>query len=126
MHEIRTLGSWLERFFLEHIVTERNLALNTRDSYLDSFKLLVPFLSIRLRKPDHRLAVRDLTSKLVLQFLAHRGRPRLLHTDPKPAPVGSARLPALWPAATRPYRMVRPDPGHSVEEGEAAANWMAD
>ena len=71
MHEIRTLGSWLERFFLEHIVTERNLALNTRDSYLDSFKLLVPFLSIRLRKPDHRLAVRDLTSKLVLQFLAH-------------------------------------------------------
>ena len=71
MADIRTLGSWLERFFLEHVVTERNLALNTRNSYLDTFRLLVPFLCIKLRKPDHRLAVRDLTSKLVLQFLAH-------------------------------------------------------
>ena len=35
MSEIRPLGTWLERFFLEHILTERNLAINTRDSYRD-------------------------------------------------------------------------------------------
>ena len=40
MSEIRTLGPWLERFFLEHIITERNLAINTRDSYRDTFELL--------------------------------------------------------------------------------------
>ena len=71
MSDIRTLGPWLERFLLEHVVTERNLARNTRDSYLDTFRLLVPFITTTLRKPDDRLAVRDLTPERVLQFLAH-------------------------------------------------------
>ena len=71
MSEIRTLGPWLERFFLEHIITERNLAINTRDSYRDTFELLLPFVCSTLKKPDDRLLVRDITSSLVLQFLAH-------------------------------------------------------
>ena len=49
MSEIRTLGPWLERFLSEHIVTERNLARNTQKSYRDTFTLLLPFLSKRLR-----------------------------------------------------------------------------
>ena len=65
------LGPWLERFFLEHIVTERNLARNTYDSYLDTFKLLLAFTCAKLKKPDDRLAVRDINSSLVLQFLTH-------------------------------------------------------
>jgi uncharacterized protein (DUF736 family) len=71
MPELVTLGPWLRRFLVEHIVTERNLARNTRTSYRDTFSLLLPFVSRRLRKPVDRLAVRDLTSGLVLQFLAH-------------------------------------------------------
>ena len=71
MPDTHVLGPWLERFFLEHIVTERNLARNTRKSYRDTFKLLVPFVCTELRKPDDRLAVRDITSELVLKFLAH-------------------------------------------------------
>ena len=71
MSEIRTLGPWLERFFLEHVITERNLAINTRKSYRDTFKLFLPFVCTKLKKPDDRLLVRDLTSSLVLQFLAH-------------------------------------------------------
>ena len=78
MNEPRTLGPWLRRFLAEHIVTERNLALNTRLSYRDTFALLIPFLSARARKPDERLAVDDLTPRRVLEFLAHledeRGR----------------------------------------------------
>ena len=50
MSEIRTLGPWLERFFLEHIITERNLAINTRDSYRDTFELLLPFVCQRRLK----------------------------------------------------------------------------
>ncbi|MEP9390003.1 tyrosine-type recombinase/integrase [Mesorhizobium sp. KR9-304] len=71
MPEQVTLGPWLRRFLCEFIVTERNLARNTRKSYRDTFSLLLPFVSRKLRKPVDRLAVRDLTSRLVLQFLAH-------------------------------------------------------
>lgn len=71
MPDLVTLGPWLRRFLVEYIVTERNLARNTRTSYRDTFSLLLPFISRKLRKPVDRLAVRDLTSRLVLQFLAH-------------------------------------------------------
>ena len=71
MSEIHTLGPWLRRFFSDYIVTERNLARNTRDSYRHTFTQLLPFVSSKLRKPVDRLAVRDLTSKRVLHFLAH-------------------------------------------------------
>ena len=67
----RTLAPWVERFFLEHLVTERNLARNTQENYLYTFKLFVPFVCAKLRRSDHRLAVQDITPKLVLQFLAH-------------------------------------------------------
>ena len=65
------LGPWLRRFLTEHIVTERNLARNTRKSYRDTFSLLLPFVSRKARKPVDRLAVSDVTSGCVLQFLAH-------------------------------------------------------
>jgi site-specific recombinase XerD len=71
MPERESLGPWLRRFLAEYIVTERNLARNTRTSYRDVFSLLLPFVSRKLRKPVDRLAVRDLTSGLVLKFLAH-------------------------------------------------------
>lgn len=71
MRELVTLGPWLRRFLTEHVVTERNLARNTRTSYRDSFSLLLPFISGKVRKPVDRLAVADLTSGRVLQFLAH-------------------------------------------------------
>ena len=71
MPDLVTLGPWLRRFLCEHIVTERNLARNTRSSYRDTFSLLLPFVSRTLRKPVDRLAVSDLTSQHVLQFLAH-------------------------------------------------------
>jgi integrase/recombinase XerD len=76
MRELVTLGPWLRRFLTEHIVTERNLARNTRTSYRDTFSLLLPFISGKLRKPVDRLAVADLTSGRVLQFLAHLEKER--------------------------------------------------
>jgi integrase/recombinase XerD len=71
MPEPVTIGPWLRRFLCEHIVTERNLSRNTQKSYRDTFSLLLPFVSGKLRKPVERVAVCDLTSRLVLQFLAH-------------------------------------------------------
>ena len=71
MSDIQTLGPWLRRFLSEHLVTERNLARNTQQSYRDTFALLLPFVGSKLRKPVDRLAIHDLTSRRVLQFLAH-------------------------------------------------------
>jgi integrase/recombinase XerD len=71
MPELVTLGPWLRRLLVEHIVTERNLTRNTCKSYRDTFSLLLPFVSRKLHKPVDRLAVRDLTSEHVLQFLTH-------------------------------------------------------
>ena len=44
---------------------------NTQRSYRDTLVLLLPFVSRARRKPVDRLAVFDLTSERVLQFLAH-------------------------------------------------------
>ena len=71
MSSPRTLGPWLRRFLTEHIVTERNLARNTQKSYRDTFLLLLPFVGTRIRKPVDRIAIEDLTSRRVRQFLDH-------------------------------------------------------
>lgn len=65
------LGPWLQRYLVEHVVTERNLARNTQKSYRDTFLLFLPFVCGKLSKPEDRLEVMDITSDLVLQFLAH-------------------------------------------------------
>ena len=71
MRDTRNFGPWLRRFLVEYIVTERNLARNTQKSYRDTFALLLPFVSARIRKPVDRLAIQDLTARRVRQFLAH-------------------------------------------------------
>ncbi len=71
MSDTHTLGFWLRRFLTEHLVTERNLTYNTRCSYRDTFVLLLPFLSGRLRTPTERLKVADVTADQVRGFLDH-------------------------------------------------------
>ena len=70
MSKIKTVTPWLKQFFSEHVVTERNLSRNTRDSYRDTFNLLLPFVSGKVRKPIDRLTVEDLAIKRILQFLS--------------------------------------------------------
>ena len=71
MNDVVLLGPWLRRFLTEYIVSERNLAINTRKGYRDTFALLLPFVSSRIPKPVDRLTIPDLTSTRVLQFLTH-------------------------------------------------------
>lgn len=71
MNDNQFLGPWVERFFVEYLVAERNVALNTWKSYLSTFLLFVPFLCIKLGKVDYKIAVHDITSELLLQFLGH-------------------------------------------------------
>jgi integrase/recombinase XerD len=69
MPDTSSLGPWIRRFLLEHLVRERNLSRNTQRSYRDSLQLLLPAIARRARKPLDRLAVRDVSADRVRQFL---------------------------------------------------------
>jgi integrase/recombinase XerD len=66
-----SLGVFLRRFLLEHLVGERNLALNTQRSYRDALVLLIPFVAAKLNKPVDQLTPIDLSADVVRLFLAH-------------------------------------------------------
>jgi integrase/recombinase XerD len=69
MRNNTTLGSWLRRFLLEHLVHERNLARNTQRSYRDTLALLVPFVGRDAHLAVDRLTIVDVTADRVRQFL---------------------------------------------------------
>jgi integrase/recombinase XerD len=71
MRNTTLMGSWIRRFLLEHLVAERNLSHNTQCSYRDTMVLLLPFMSRTLKTPVDRLAVTDLSTKIVRRFLEH-------------------------------------------------------
>ena len=45
-----SLGTWIKRFLMEYLPTERNLAINTLKSYRDGLTLLLPFVAERCSK----------------------------------------------------------------------------
>jgi integrase/recombinase XerD len=65
------VGSWIRRFLLEYLVGERNLSLNTQQSYRDTLRQLLPFVASKRRCPVDRLMVEDLSADRIRQFLAH-------------------------------------------------------
>ena len=50
-------GPWIRRFLLEHLVSDRNLARNTQQSYRDTLALLLPFVATRVRRSIDELEV---------------------------------------------------------------------
>ena len=65
------VGPWIRRFLLEHLVGERNLALQTQASYRDALVLLLPFAAGLARKSVDRLEVEDLSPDVLRRFLRH-------------------------------------------------------
>lgn len=63
------LGPWVRRFLLEHLISVRNLARNTQQSYRDTLRLLLPSMARQAGKPIDQLAVTDLSAERVRQFL---------------------------------------------------------
>ena len=109
-------------------MTERNLTRNTRKSYRDTFALLLPFDSAKLRKPVDRLTVRDLTSRRLLDFLTHLEESRGCSVQTRNQRLTAIRAFARFVGSRDPVhgewcghiRAIR------VEEGDAAADSMAD
>ena len=71
MTDSTLLGSWIRRFLLEHLVAERNLALNTQKSYRDMLIQLLPFTAGEAKKAIDRLAVNDLSPQVIRLFLTY-------------------------------------------------------
>jgi integrase/recombinase XerD len=71
MSDAPSLGIWVRRFLLEHLVGERNLAHNTQRSYRDTLVLLLPFVAAKLNKPVDQLTPIDLSAEVVRLFLTH-------------------------------------------------------
>ena len=69
MRDTRSLGTWIQRFLLEHLVQDRNLSLNTQRSYRDTLVLLLTFLTRKLRKAAAPTSLDDLSEGVVRLFL---------------------------------------------------------
>src|SRR5260370_20730121 len=76
MRDNNSIGPWVRRFLLEHVVAERNLARNTQLSYRDTLVLLLPFLGKAQGKPVDRLAIDDLSPAIVRSFLQYLEKER--------------------------------------------------
>jgi integrase/recombinase XerD len=74
MTDHSSLGPWVRRFLLEYLVGERNLAINTRNSYRDMLVQLLPYLAEQLGKAIDRLKVVDVSPTLIRQFLVYLER----------------------------------------------------
>jgi integrase/recombinase XerD len=70
-HDEERLGGWVRRFLMEHLIVERNLSRNTRRSYRDTFRLLIPFAAGEHRTAVDRLLVSELSADVVRGFLRH-------------------------------------------------------
>lgn len=66
-----TFSALLEAFFLERLMQQRRVSSHTIASYRDTFRLLLQFTHKRLRKAPSSLAVSDLTTALLGEFLDH-------------------------------------------------------
>lgn len=66
-----SIGPWIRRFLVEHLVCERNLSRNTQASYRDTLALLLPFVADMASVSIDRLSVTHITPEAVRLFLSH-------------------------------------------------------
>jgi len=66
----------IERYFSDHLRTQRNASLHTISAYRDTFRLLLGFLAVRHRTTIDRLSFREFSADDVLSFLDHLERKR--------------------------------------------------
>lgn len=127
MGDPRTLGPWLRRFLADYIVTERCLARNTQKSYRDTFTLLLPFISAKLRKPADRLDVEDIHPSRVLHFLAHLEEDRGCSVQTRNQRLTAIRSFARFVASRDPARLAWCAQIRSIATKKAAPqpiSWM--
>jgi integrase/recombinase XerD len=64
-----SFANFMKRFFSHYLPVQKGLSANTIAAYRDAIKLLLCYASDMVRKPLDKLAVEDMTEKVVLGFL---------------------------------------------------------
>lgn len=70
------LGPFLQRYFTEHLINQRQLSLQSIAAYRDAFKLLLQFIERSRGLPCDKLAIGDIDAPQVLAFLDQLERDR--------------------------------------------------
>lgn len=65
------VATFIERFFTERLMRQRNVSANTIASYRDTFRLLFRFAQVQLRKPPSALTFTDLDATFIGAFLTN-------------------------------------------------------
>jgi site-specific recombinase XerD len=89
------LGPWINRFLLEYLPGERNLARNTQRSYRDTIRLLVLFLAAIQRRQVEELAIADLSASSKRVLNPHRAGSKLSRCDKESEACGNPRTRAI-------------------------------
>lgn len=63
------ISSWIRRLLLEYLISVRNLAKNTQQSYRDTFRLMLPFISNKSKKSVDKLTITDMNPDVIKNFL---------------------------------------------------------
>jgi len=67
----KTFAMLLQNYFCQRLVLQRNASGETIANYRDTFRLLLTFVQIKLKKPPTELTFSDLSAEVVLGFLDH-------------------------------------------------------
>ena len=99
-----SLATLIERFFCDHLRTQRNLSPHTVAAYGDTFRLFLRFLSEHRHRPIDQLGFTDLDADSVLDFLnqLEKGRGNTARTR-------NARLAAIRSFARYALGLSAPD-----------------
>jgi len=66
----------IERYFTDHLRTQRNASIHTISAYRDTFRVLLGFLAVRHKTTIDHLTFREFSAEDVLAFLDHLERKR--------------------------------------------------
>ena len=65
------LANYMKRFFSHYMPVQKGLSVNTIHAYRDAIKLLLCYAADTFGRPVDRLAVQDITEKVVIAYLDH-------------------------------------------------------
>lgn len=85
----------LETFFMDRLIRQRQASPHTIASYRDTFRLLMQYAQLRLRKAPSQLTLPDLDTPFVGAFLDHLEDKR--HNSARSRNVRLAALHSLFP-----------------------------
>ena len=85
------LANYMKRFFSHYLPVQKGISVNTMQSYRDAIKLLLCYAADTLGRPVDRLAVQDITEKVVISFLDYVEQERRCSSKTRNARLAAIR-----------------------------------